>query len=326
MGVLAVIAVAGQVAGAINTVIGTLNAIDADRSVLLQIDNNTDVNLWRAWSHHDHGGWAVPPESDFPPRNAMIFGSRDRGFMTGTEGSVAFDGDAFQLVAYWDNPYVGQNKAEGRVVGDNAGRFFVRTEAGAGNTDAHMRYELFPQPRVGDVVHYGEEVRLRHLYSYRTLHSHDLPYQHRGTSGQQQVTCFAGADANDLFRVKAPHGAAPGLRNGDVVSNGDVIRLEHSTTRRNLHSHAGVPSPVSRQQEVTCFGQDGEGDDNDNWRLEGPQQWTYGAPMRLIHLNTDQALHSHLGLSDERNTAGQQEVTCFSGRDNNDMWAVFQQA
>lgn len=324
MGILAVIAVAGQVAGAINTVIDTMNKLDADRSVIIQVDNNTDVALWRAWDRHDHGGWGMPPESDLPARNAMIFGSRDRGWMTGTEGEVAFDGDDFQIVCYWTNPYVGKNKSRVRVVGGNAGKYFALTEAGAGNSNAHMRYELFPQPRVGDPVRYGDEVRLRHLHSYRTLHSHALNYRHRRGSGQQQVTGFDGMDDNDLFRVKAPHGSAVGARNGDVVSNGDIIRLEHVNTKRNLHSHAGIPSPVTRQQEVSCFGENGEGDDNDNWRLESPRQWTFGDAVRLVHINTNHALHSHLNHSDEDNTAGQQEVTCFSGRDNNDLWSVFQ--
>ena len=41
------------------------------------------------------------------------------------------------------------------------------------------------------------------------------------------------------------------------------------TTGKNLHSHHGVPSPLSRHNnEVTGFGTDGEGDGSDNWQLE----------------------------------------------------------
>jgi hypothetical protein len=325
VGVLAVIAVAGQVAGAVSSVRGALNALDADRSVILQIDNNTDTALWRVWDHHSGGGWAVPPESDLPGRHAMVFGSRDRGFMTGTKGAVAFDGDGFQLVARWSNPYVGKNTSDVAVLGLAGGKFFARHEAGAGSSNAHMHYELFPQPRVGDVVRFGEPVRLRHLFSYRTLHSHKQRYRHKGGSGQQQVTGFGGADDNDLFLVKGPHGTPRNERQGDAPAHDDVIRLEHCATGRNLHSHGGIPSPVTRQQEVSCFGTDGVGDGGDNWRLEAPTgQWRYGDPVRLIHVDTNHALHSHSGHSDDTNTAGQQEVTCFAGRDLNDYWAAFE--
>ncbi len=328
MAVMAAIEAVGAVAGAVGQVINLMNQMDADRSVLLQIDNNTDLALWRESSFHGQGGWALPPESDLPARTAMVFGSRDRGFMTGTTGEVVFSGDGFQLWSFWSNPYYGSNVSASRIVGRNGGKFFARTETGAGNSNAHMRFELFHSPRVGDAVRYGAEVRLRHLFSYRTLHSHNRSYHHGGSSGQQQVTCFAGADENDLFRVKtshAPSGAPPDHADGDVVSDGDVIRLEHVATGRNLHSHAGIQSPVTGQQEVTCFGENGEGDENDNWRLECPgQQWAYGDAVRLIHTLTNHALHSHLGPSDAVNTSGQQEVTCFEGRDDNDLWAVYE--
>ena len=46
---------------------------------------------------------------------------------------------------------------------------------------------------------------------------------------------------------------------GEKVLCGDSIRLEHVLTRRNLHSH-DFQSPVSGRSEVSCFGEDGNGD------------------------------------------------------------------
>jgi len=40
------------------------------------------------------------------------------------------------------------------------------------------------------------------------------------------------------------------------------------TTKKNLHSHSGVQSPATNQQEVTCYGEFGVGDKNDFWKLE----------------------------------------------------------
>jgi len=106
---------------------------------------------------------------------------------------------------------------------------------------------------------YGATFKLSHGWTGRTLHSHALNYGHAGSSGQQQVTCFEGADDNDLWRIKAAHGQPDDAKAGQAVRNGDIVRLEHVLTRRNLHSHSGHPSPVTGQQEVTCFGSGGTG-------------------------------------------------------------------
>lgn len=45
----------------------------------------------------------------------------------------------------------------------------------------------------------------------------------------------------------------------EPVKCGDVIRLQHLATKRNLHSHL-FQSPISRNQEVSAFGENGNGD------------------------------------------------------------------
>ncbi|MFI9811695.1 C1 family peptidase [Saccharothrix variisporea] len=176
--------------------------------------------------------------------------------------------------------------------------------------------------QAGTVVRYGTVCKVRHDLSGRSLHSHAHRYRHPKSSRQQQVTCYAGADANDLWRLKGPHGQPDDIRAGQPVQHGDVVRLEHVLTGRNLHSHCGFPSPVTGQQEVTCFGEKGVGDGNDNWRVEveGGGIWEAGKKVRLVHLPTEHALHSHLGHAHPEWTLGQQEVTAFRGRDGNDLW------
>ena len=172
------------------------------------------------------------------------------------------------------------------------------------------------------VVTFGARLRLRHRVTGQALHSHPHNYEHQGSSRQQQVTCFAGYDDNDLWRVKAQHGQPPGARSAQPVRDGDVVRLEHLATGRNLHSHGGFPSPVTRQQEVTCFGEGGAGDGNDDWRVEveGGGVWDDSRQVRLVHVPTGHALHSHGGFSHPKFTLGQQEVTGFAARDDNDLW------
>ena len=175
----------------------------------------------------------------------------------------------------------------------------------------------------GPPVRYRDTIKLRHVATGGSLHSHALNYTHPGTSGQQQVTVFDGADNNDLWIVKGPNGQPEMYKEGLVIRQGDVIRLEHLTTKRNLHSH-NKPSPLTSQQEVTAFGENGAGDFNDNWRVEVliGREWRENVNIRLIHVESEHALHSHKGHKHPEYTADQQEVTAYKLRDDNDLWRI----
>lgn len=180
---------------------------------------------------------------------------------------------------------------------------------------------LFPIGFLLKAQNYGDIVKIKHVLTNTHLHSHAIAYGHPQSSGQQQITAFGGADDNDYWIIKPEHGNSN--RSGSI-QHGAIIRLEHYSTHRNLHSHAGIPSPVSGQQEVTGFGDNGNGDANDNWRIEieGGGAWTLNRRIRLIHVNTNHALHSHAGFSHPNWTHNQQEVTGFGGRDDNDLWTM----
>ena len=123
-------------------------------------------------------------------------------------------------------------------------------------------------------------MKFEHCATGLRLHSHGSRLA--GGSGQQEVTCYWGDDDNDWWLVRGPHGAAEPGR-GTAVAEGAVIRLTHVATRRNLHSHA-IRSPVTGQQEVSCFGSEGQGDANCNWRVLLGQD-ARGA-LRLQHVST----------------------------------------
>ncbi|XP_023244154.1 uncharacterized protein LOC111642107 [Centruroides sculpturatus] len=61
--------------------------------------------------------------------------------------------------------------------------------------------------------------------------------------------------------IKGPNGKT--CTRGEPISCGDTIRLEHLITQKHLHSH--LFSPLSGNQEVTAFGDKGEGDSGDHW-------------------------------------------------------------
>ena len=103
---------------------------------------------------------------------------------------------------------------------------------------------------------------------------------------------------------------------GAVVTAGVMIRLEHFTTQRNLHSHEIPAQRTKSQNEVSCYKTGDKGDANDLFRIE----WYPQGKLRLIHISTNCALHSH--DIKYKSFPRQQEVTCFSGRDDNDFWII----
>ncbi|MGO8988034.1 MAG: MIR domain-containing protein [bacterium] len=173
-------------------------------------------------------------------------------------------------------------------------------------------------------VRYGSEIILRHRLTGYFLSAPGVPYGHPQTSAQDQVTCVNTVNAKCLWIVKPPHGYPDDYLYGHPVGNGALIRLENRASRKNLHSHLNHPSPVSHQFEITCFGNNGVGDLNDNWKLEieGNEILQTQLRLRLIHTLTNVALHSHTGASHPQWTSGQQEVTGFPLRDDNDYWIV----
>ncbi|PGM63518.1 hypothetical protein CN947_08810, partial [Bacillus cereus] len=145
-GIMGIISDISGVGSAINTVKSVIEGFNTARSVILEIANNTDLTLTKVSEDISHGGWAVTPQGQIPPQKALVFGAQSSGgsLFTGTEGSITYTGDGIQLTAYWDNPWAGNNSCDLKLTGPKAGNYKINKECGAGNTNAHMRYELFP--------------------------------------------------------------------------------------------------------------------------------------------------------------------------------------
>ncbi|XP_017081211.1 protein O-mannosyltransferase 1 [Drosophila eugracilis] len=154
------------------------------------------------------------------------------------------------------------------------------------------------------VVH-GSQITLRHTHG-RTcwLHSHAAVYpvrypDKRGSSHQQQVTCYSFKDVNNWWLVKRPKkenlvvGDKP-----DVIRHGDIIQLVHGITSRALNSHDVAGAMTPQCQEVSCYidyeiKMAGEL----LWRVEilnrqstGNKWHAIKSEVRLIHVTTGAAL------------------------------------
>lgn len=115
----------------------------------------------------------------------------------------------------------------------------------------------------------GSRVTLKNMgYGGGLLHSHIQTYPEGST--QQQVTCYHHKDANNDWFIYPNRDEPEFDPDGPLkfVGHGDVIRLIHGQTGRNLHSHA-ISAPVSKSHyEVSCYGNTTIGDDKDHWMVE----------------------------------------------------------
>jgi len=157
----------------------------------------------------------------------------------------------------------------------------------------------------------GSMVKLKHVDTESRLHSHEITYG--SGSGQQSVTGQPNRDDDGSYWLLKEAYGSPVCAVGDKFKRGDSFRLHHLATGRYLHSHQHA-SPLSRQQEVSCFGESGRGDRGDNWIVvpSGNEvYWLRGERVRIVHKDTQFLLD----ISDQvfRNPIpGQREVVCTS--------------
>ncbi|KAF9952116.1 Protein O-mannosyltransferase 2 [Mortierella alpina] len=115
-------------------------------------------------------------------------------------------------------------------------------------------------------VAYGSVVTIKNTaYGGTLLHSHRDTYPEG--SRQQQITCYGHKDENNKFSFQRPWGAnhTDAIQ---VLKHGDVVRLVHDLTGRNLHSHR-IHAPLTVEHwEVSGYGNREQGDANDEWVLE----------------------------------------------------------
>jgi dolichyl-phosphate-mannose-protein mannosyltransferase len=118
------------------------------------------------------------------------------------------------------------------------------------------------------------------------LHSHAHTYP--VGSNQQQVTCYHYRDENNNW-VVLPRWDEPEFNpNGELrfLRHGDVIRLQHHSTSRNLHSH-NVAAPVTKlNNEVSCYGNSTVGDHHDYWEVEVVDDLRRGSRDHVENIHT----------------------------------------
>ena len=169
----------------------------------------------------------------------------------------------------------------------------------------------------------GATIRVEHIKTHKNLHSHNIASHTNAGGDQHEVSCYQAdeaGDGNDNWRVEC---------NGEL-NKGEAFRLVHVSTNGALHSHTRK-YPFIDQNEVTSRGPGR--DDNDMFVVSEiksgmPQarpQWNgqaicYGMVIKIKHQKTNWHLHSH--AINYPGGSRQQQVTCYGGNDDNDLWEI----
>lgn len=121
--------------------------------------------------------------------------------------------------------------------------------------------DIGDQPRL---VTLNNEVTIRSQGpSPNLLHSHQQLYP--DGSNQHQITTYGYKDTNNVWTFRP---AREGWTYSNYLKDGDTIRLQHSSTKANLHSHE-IRGHVSTQYyEVSGYGDENVGDEKDDWVFE----------------------------------------------------------
>ncbi|GFO12570.1 stromal cell-derived factor 2-like 1 [Plakobranchus ocellatus] len=167
-----------------------------------------------------------------------------------------------------------------------------------------------------DFVTCGSALKVTNTASGVRLHSHDVKYG--SGSGQQSVTGVDSSDDhNSYWQVRGKTGSV--CQRGHPVKCGQTIRLTHVATMKNLHTHH-FQSPLSHNQEVSAFGDNGEGDEGDNWMIVCTDKyWSRSQRVRIKHVTTDHYLHV-TGDTFGRPIHGQKEISAYPYINDLNYW------
>jgi len=197
-----------------------------------------------------------------------------------------------------------------------------------------------------DAVTCGSVVKLSHVESSAISNSGAFQLNSESKnlgsgSGQQIVTAVSNpVTHNTLWWVREPsnpsdRGSEAACKEGTAspIQCNQIIRLTHLDTMRNLHSH-NVKSPLSRQQEVSGYGQgDGNGDNGDDWRVvcaaSGANYWRREAKIYLQHVDSGKFLGASSTVKFTQQNCGHNcpimnhaEVFARSSQDHYGQWFV----
>jgi len=277
---------------------GVAKLLNGSRSVIIEVDNNTDFDLTVASSSVQHGGFTTAPSASIPPKTANVFGAKDsaNSIWTGTEGTVTYESEQFQATIHWVNPFAGSNECSIMLLGPNAMLFEVRAFAGAGNEKAHMRFVISPSNNSFKIInqHSGKLLEVagaslgdgakvqQHTANdgnnqlWKLLHHPDGYYTIVNNHSQKvlDVPDASSADNVKIQKFEQNGGSNQQWRLMPVLGGffplfGSVYEIINTHSRKVLDIPSGSVNDGIQVQQYTE-----NGGDNQKWRLQ-PMDWFF---------------------------------------------------
>jgi len=223
--------------------------------------------------------------------------------------------------------------------------FLILNESGPGDAQMSSLFQAGLQGNSFDKnpleIAYGSTVSIKNTgHGGGLLHSHVQRFP--TGSEQQQVTCYHHKDSNNEWIIQKPWpdaskpdsiksttGDFNDDRTVEFVNDGDIVRLAHKSTSRNLHSH-NVKAPITvKENEVSCYGNETWGDRNDHWKIEisggsAKRIRSLSTQFRLRHVRQNCLLRSH-SVSLPQWGFKQAEVVCQKKAEKwskNNIWNI----
>ena len=183
------------------------------------------------------------------------------------------------------------------------------------------------------IIGFNSRVTLRNKgHGAGLLHSHNHGYPHG--SKQSQVTLYSHRDSNNWWSAEKPWKSE---NDNTFIYDKDTIRLFHTETKHNLHSHQ-LPAPISvYSHEVSTYGNSTIGDMKDHFVVEIVENGVLPDPenddiqFERIHIlsTTFRLRHALLGCylasSGQKLPEwgfGQGEVICSMDTGRRSLWNV----
>jgi dolichyl-phosphate-mannose--protein O-mannosyl transferase len=147
---------------------------------------------------------------------------------------------------------------------------------------------LVAQNTADEAITCGSVVKLVHVDSGYLLHSHVIAWG--SGSGQQSVTATSELNLpGSMWIVKDATTTRVACEIGQPIQCNAAVRMEHAQTGKNLHSHL-FRAALSGFQEVSAFGDGGNGDTGDNWIIRcdssSEKYWRRNAVIHFEHADT----------------------------------------
>lgn len=148
------------------------------------------------------------------------------------------------------------------------------------------------------LVRFGHQIRLKNKIENIFLHSHahNIPREHldgKISSNGQQVNGYPEEDPNNVWRVL-------GGTEGDVLKDGDVIRLLHVATGKVLLTHDVASALTRTNQEITAVDADSQAQYPETlWRVsiqagsDGGRVRSLGTQFQLVSTRYNVHLQNH---------------------------------